>query len=119
MASGAEGSAPVRIVVERSRTGADDTETAELVATLTEHGFAPQVRARGEDTGYLAPFGQDLVLHLLEHGSEEMISALVGALTASLSRWRRKSKEPPKRVVILGPNGDPLRVVEVPPRSDG
>lgn len=92
-----------------------------LIDDLEEQGFEAEIRRPVEQRG-AAP--QDLVnvaLWLSEEVGRETLGVIIGIFIERMQRSRRARKRPPPRppkAVLYGPNGDPLRELEIPDRVE-
>lgn len=107
-------SEPIHIFVETSEATSTDTAAAisEAAAALRRGGFQVKTRVRPPAR---AP-QVDVLIQILDAAEDHLIDAAVGAVVASLAGLARTLKRRRRRaqVVILGPRGEPLRVVTLP-----
>lgn len=102
---------------------ADDLEAErdwpEVDQALEPLGFAVEVRSRRPRRA-APPEGVEVLVRLLDSVETHVLDALVGALVAAvsmrLSRTRRRQER--ASLTIFGPDGKPLRQVELPAREE-
>jgi hypothetical protein len=104
----------IHIFIEVPEATSTDTEVAfsEATAALRSGGFQVTTRVR---PAVRAPQA-DVLIQILDAAEDHLIDATVGAVVASLAGLVRTLKRRQQRaqVVILGPRGEPLRVVTLP-----
>ena len=87
----------------------------ELVQALADEGLEARIEPPIERRGGVPQEFVDVTVQVLDHVSDHVIELVIGYLLAKLRMPRRGARKGvPRQGVILGPDGEVLRRVEIP-----
>jgi hypothetical protein len=120
---GAGGLARRRVVIEPApmELGLNQEAYDALVADLEREGFQAEIRRPIEERGVPPQEAVNAAIWLKDHVGEETLGAVIKIFIERMLRSRRRRANPPPRppvVIFYGPDGKPLREIEIPERAD-
>lgn len=98
----------------RAEFDANPVPYEELAGELTASGYEVELRPPTPKRG-VEHAAADLIVQIGEFAKDHVDEVIVGLIVAKLSGLRlpRKERTPPRRVAILGPDGNPVKEFEL------